>query len=188
MEFTDSDASICLSSSWRKACLIWSIITAFNEQKETFKRFAQFWSHLKKHRWWCREEISSTYHYKMVSCLKSSLEKRLSRHFSDENYIMSWSAIYVPSIKLHWYKNPEEEEEKLSNVRKSRTEILITLQSDLEDSSPQKKIDESLLFSFMTPPPLKTIIQSLFKGFARTNWDSWTLFQNGQAAHMIHLF
>lgn len=91
----------------------------------------------------------------MVSCLKSSLEKRLSRHFSDENYIMSWSAIYVPSIKLHWYKNPEEEEEKLSNIRKSRTEILITLQSDLEDSSPQKKIDESLLFSFMTPtrPP-----------------------------------
>lgn len=38
----------------------------------------------------------------MVSCLKSSLEKRLSRHFLDENYIMSWSAIYVPSIKLHW--------------------------------------------------------------------------------------
>lgn len=78
---------------------------------------------------------------------------------------------YVPSIKLHWYKNPEEEEEKLSNVRKSRTENRITLQSDLEDSSPQKKIDESLLFSFMTPtpPPLKTIIQSLFKGFARTN-------------------
>lgn len=168
MEFTDSDASICLSSSWRKACLIWSIITAFNEQKETFRRFAQFWSHLKKHQWWwerkvsfCQfgssyhfgtkhklEEISSTHHYKMVSCLKSSLEKRLSRHD-----IMSWSAIYVPSIKLHWYKNPEEEEEKLSNVRNSRTEILITLQSDLEDSSPQKKIDESRLFSYMTPPP-----------------------------------
>lgn len=28
----------------------------------------------------------------------------------------------------------------------------------------------------------------MFKEFARTNWDSWTLFQNGQAAHMIHLF
>lgn len=156
------------------------------ERKVSFCQFGSSYHFRTKHK---LEEISSTYHYKMVSCLKSSLEKRLSRHFSDENYIMSWSAIYVPSIKLHWYKNPEEEEEKLSNIRKSRTEILITLQSDLEDSSPQKKIDESLLFSFMTPTrPLKTIIQSLFKGFARTNWDSWTLFQNGQAAHMIHLF
>lgn len=108
----------------------------------------------------------------MVSCLKSSLEKRLSRHFSDENYIMSWSAIYVPSIKLHWYKNPEEEEEKLSNVRNSRTENLVTLQSDLEDSSPQKKIDESLLFSFMTPtrPPKNyhsIIVQGICKNKLR---------------------
>lgn len=57
------------------------------------------------------EKISSTYNNKMVSCLKSSLEKRLSHYLLDDNYIMS--AILDPSLKLRWCKNPEEIEEKL---------------------------------------------------------------------------
>lgn len=65
------------------------------------------------------EEISLTYNNRMVSCLKSSLEKRLSQYLLDDNYIMS--AILDPSLKLRWCKNPEEKEGKLlSNARKAR--------------------------------------------------------------------
>lgn len=98
------------------------------------------------------EKISSTYNNRMVSCLKSSLDKRLSQYLLDDNYIMS--AILDPSLKLRWSKNPEELEEKLlSSARKARIQSPITQQSDSEDSPPQKKtkLDESQLFSFMTP-------------------------------------
>lgn len=63
------------------------------------------------------------------------------------------SAILDPSLKLRWCKNPEELEEKLSSARKARIQSHINQQSDSEDSPPQKKtkLDESQLFSFMTP-------------------------------------
>lgn len=94
---------------------------------------------------------------------------------------------YVPSIKLHWYKIPEEEEEKLSNIRKYRTEILITFQSDLEDSSPQKKIDESLLFSFMTPTrPLLDVGLCLVMQLDR-KWQC-TLVSLVLNLHILHLY
>lgn len=89
----------------------------------------------------------------MVSCLKSSLEKRLSHYLLDDSYIMQ--AILDPSLKLRWCKNPEEIEEKLlSNTRKARIQSPITQQSDSEDSPPQKKTRnfiKSQLFSFITP-------------------------------------
>lgn len=57
-----------------------------------------------------RENIIN-HNNKMVSCLKSSLEKRLSHYLLDDSYIMQ--AILDPSLKLRWCKNPEEIEEKL---------------------------------------------------------------------------
>lgn len=62
------------------------------------------------------EEISSTYNNRMVSCLKSSLEKRLSQYLLDDNYIMS--AILDSSLKLRWCQNPEEIEKKTPLQRK----------------------------------------------------------------------
>ncbi|KAJ8304616.1 hypothetical protein KUTeg_018199 [Tegillarca granosa] len=106
------------------------------------------------------DEIYVAYNNKMVHTLKSSLDERLGKTMSDDNFLLA--AMLDPTIKLRWCNEPEAMEEKLLlNARKYQTSSSQVESSDIDDSPPQKRSrmdsQASGIFSFMTPKKIEFV-------------------------------
>ena len=93
------------------------------------------------------QSISSTYNSKMVTTLKSSLQKRMSKYEEDENFITA--AILDPRFKMSWCFSENTRERHISNIRSKMNSVDSLSYAD--EVSPPRKIQKSSgsLFSFL---------------------------------------
>ena len=91
--------------------------------------------------------ISSTYNCKMITTLKSSLQKRMSKYEEDEEFVIA--AVLDPRFKLTWCMSKSMREQHISNVRAKMNSV--EKKSEEELKSPPRKVHKpsGSLFSFL---------------------------------------